>query len=998
MTSTLEPLDGVMDGPLKGPLETLWKAYEASAASSGATALRWSCEDWRLRHRLCVEMRQRVEAQGGTFLGGGWRSKTVRPYDGVLEVLGDLAAVSLEEDSALVDGYGVALINLLPSLASTPRLSHLTPFRSGLAEFALRQDRVGLAEFFWRRDASAFLISEQIRCLLDAAAAAAEGSARPSMLWLDDVQWADTKSLELLQLLLGYAVRRPVCIVLVSDRSETFLATPLETLSVLDDPPDPAEGLMEESGLRWEAWPEPRRRALEVVSVLCLPFDGAAWGRLMPDGNEPDVGDVQEWVERGLLRRVGRRAFRLGSSALRNALYGSLEAERRAWLHGRALELEGTDPLCADWHGESSRELTPQGAPDAGNEAVERTRRALERAWGLSALDLALPLAQRYIEAGTEDGVDGDLLFALLHYDAGQFDASDVHFGLALKQTESPSQRSMLTRLRGNNAVFGLGHLERGRQLLRSVLPRFEAIGLHREACFVRNSIAFTLFREGRLEEAVALENRSLEQLANSPEPGGLLESLLLLNTGRLHRQKGAADQALEHFEAAGQAGGSDLTPYLLQLLRATLAHLRGQRQEWVEAHREFSCCLELSRDLSGDGASYPMFRLLPALPGKLQEGCLTKGDQVELYLHLNLAITSGRAGYEPRSQAYFQGIERRWSFLGEPLRRLLESARAAALPQAGDEKAGGAPASRNFEAQANAAVAHYDELVETTQSPSPEVLAQSLADGQTVAWVQPVAGTAAVQSWVLCDPRHADAARRLSEEFNSYAAPRLRNVWILPQAADAFHGVDGGCPMVLQEAALKRGEEARLPALAPFHLKVQVADPAMDGSLSDLLEALQAQTGRSAVAMVANVVFGWDLAADPYAAIESFLASSVDHLVLGDRLLRKRHGQDAPANLLSFQPRLAIKASVVAQPSEVDGKPQHWLAVRSATARRLLKLNAATHAIVELCDGTRSGHVIAQELANQLAPGQDLSAQVGQCLRTLHRNKAICFVGAVRS
>lgn len=998
-------METIVAQSVKAPLEDLWRAYlRRGEPQPSSSVWRWVEADGLRRHRLWASLKERVEETGGVLFTGGWRYGLRRPYGGIAELVDEITGRQLEGNPALIESYGLALANLLPAMAATDRFRHVSVFRSGLAELVLRRDRVGLAEFFWRRDASAFLISEQIRFILDAATAAAEDTGQPAVLWLEAYHLADATCRTLVELLVSYGQRCPVLICLVSETDEVFQQgaggadiRASEQTSVAASNADMA-GF---AALAAEALP-----ALRSASVLSLPFSVRDWCRLL-DGQQPAaVAAMAETLERrGLLRSVGAERYLLASSPLRQALYGSLDAEERRALHGAALDIEREDCFCAAWHAAEAADFEVLAV---------HTRRALERAWGLSAFEEAFTFAEGYLRSieGSDEAkqVDGHFLLALLSYDAGDFRRADEHFGRALERAEDEGDRAMLRRLRGNNAIFGLGELQRGRELLESVLPRFEEIGLHSEASFVRNSIAFTLFREGRLDEAVAMETRSIEQLARSERPQALLEGILRLNTGRLFRRQGSVDQALAQFEAAGRAGGSDLTPYLLQLMRATLANLRSQRGDWAEAFREYFYCLELSRELSGEGASYPIFHLLPASTGKLPPGLLTRGDEVFLYLHLNLGITGARMGRDDLAATYFEGVRRRWGFIGEPLEVLLQGARTAAAndatdgvavpraaaPRATEEASSPSPADE-LTARTEAALTRYGTFVRRCEGG--EDLAGSIArwlvDGKSVALVRPLETTAAatpLSSLVLCAVDNVPLARRLSSEFNSYAAPKLRNLLTLAAGEAFLNGLDGDSPLMLQEVSIKGPCRHRLAALAPYHLRAQVSAPAVHGMHHQVLRALEAQTGLGAVASIAFLVFGWDLATDPVAALESFLVSSVDLLVLGDQVFEKTYGAEAPINLSPFKPRLSIKASIISRQTEASSEPTFLISVRSSTARKTFKLNRGTRPILDLSDGTRSVAEIVETLRPNYPAKVDLMAQVGRFLRTLHRGKAICF------
>ncbi|MCG8462212.1 MAG: tetratricopeptide repeat protein, partial [Holophagales bacterium] len=567
---------------------------------------------------------------------------------------------------------------------------------------------------------------------------------------------------------------------------------------------------------------------------------------------------------------------------------------------------------------------------------------------------------------------------------------------------------STLTRLIGYNAIFGLGELDRGRELLESVIPRYRALGLSREVASLRNSIAFTLFRQGRMDQALAMENEAIETVRRSGPRGDLLASLVQLNTGRLYRHLGYPERALDHFQAAKAAAGSDFTPYLLQLMRASLAHLLAQRGRWAAAARELHHCLLLSRDLSGENTSYPALRSLAQATGAMPPGRITRGDEAFLYLYLNLGIACAHAGLGDRAEAYLRGAEARWGFAGEDLRSLVRAARREAGRDPNSQSERGAlgglaqdgPEPPPDEEQVHleldrSLAAHRERIAEAPVEDLAASVAELLEAGKSVAVVEPVTHGGAVmmtESLVLCDPRAAELAARLSEELNTYTRPKLRSLLCLPRARELRGDLDPTLPLILQDAYLPAAERQRLAALSPYHLRAQVVDPEHGGLLHRIAERFEARTGIGVVATVAFYIFGWDLAVEPTRAVESFLASSIDRLVVGGRLLEKRHGAEAAENLLPFRPRLSIRTSVTrARNGDSEGE-RLMLAIRSSSARKWLELNPGTKALLDLCDGSRSTAEVAEAIGDGLSPAEDLVERTSHFLRRLHRQKAICF------
>ena len=210
-----------------------------------------------------------------------------------------------------------------------------------------------------------------------------------------------------------------------------------------------------------------------------------------------------------------------------------------------------------------------------------------------------LPGSSSRLRTATAQTVNGDLLLALLHYDAGQYETTEQHLSKALAAARADTyQGAVLERLLGYNAIFGLGDFERGRRIMESVLRGFEARGMQQEAGYVRNTIAYTLFCTRRFDDAVEMEKTALKLLEGSDRPGGFLYSVLQLNLGRLYRTLGFHGQALRLFRAGLEAPDAEQSPYMLLIFHTTLAQLYAARGEYERAFVAFQHCLGLARDL----------------------------------------------------------------------------------------------------------------------------------------------------------------------------------------------------------------------------------------------------------------------------------------------------------------------------------------------------------------------------------------------------------------
>ncbi len=654
-------------------------------------------------------------------------------------------------------------------------------------------------------------------------------------------------------------------------------------------------------------------------------------------------------------------------------------------LHGAALEIEGEDSYAAVWHAIRA---------ELREEVRRHSIKATEHAWAVSDYGSALTTAKQYVEAVNGDGsINSNLLMALLHYEAGQYAETERHLAEALKAGSDSAHHSILERLLGYNAIFGLGDFERGRGIMESVLRSFEARGLQQDAGYVRNTIAYTLFCTRRFDDAVEMERTALKLLENSDQPGGFLSSVLQLNLGRVYRTLGFHDQALRLFKNGLDAPNLEQSPYMLLIFHTTLAQFYSTRGEYAEAVAAFHHCLDLARDLELENASDPVLNSLSRHVGKPLTDRTTRGDEVFFYLYLNLALAYRRMGLNSRSEAYLAGMRGCWGFLGEDVWRAAEAVLDGAAPPAQESRRDVAV---EFAEEAVEAERRFEGL--TFEAAGAEGLARAVADALAEGKVVALAGPRSpgpnahgLGSLVLYDTREPQLAALVNAEVGAYGSPRARTALLLPEALSHFDGGVGPLPLVLQEATLKPSSREELRALAPYGSRVQVLSPEFDGLLFEILSEFAQRTGTGVLAALPFHLRGRDLAVTPSKALGAYLVSSIDHLVLGERLLAKRWGATAEQNLLPFRPRLSRNASIFRK-SGGEEQDSFLLLVRTWSFHNYLKLHREMRPILDLCDGQRTVAEIVRRLGAGSSPDARLEQKVCAFLRKLARQCAVVY------
>jgi tetratricopeptide (TPR) repeat protein len=950
---------------------------------------------------LSASFEQEVRKEGGVVITGSWREKLRRPLGGFLDLVNNLAAWVYPDQPELIGRYSLSLVNLLAAWRQVEPLRHTNELRSGLADFILRGDKAGLKHFYWKRDVSTWIVADLVHFTIDAAEAISEKTGQRTVLWLEDIHLADRLTLNSLRLLSCYSSRAPILI------CATGREIPESDQTSLLSSPNPW-GKIELGGKAGSAddpdlWladkiaPE-HVEYVQAASILGLPFTVSDWLGLVAEHLRDGANEsFESLVDKRVFRSIDKDHFTLSSAMLREVAYKSLDAERRRKLHEEALRIEQTDPFAAAWH-----------AAEAGliDEAARYSLRAMERAWVASDFDCAIGFAREHLDSANEPRqIDGDVLLALLEYDAGRYKETEQHLLAALRsQRPGGVEQNTIERLMGYNAIFGLNEFDRGREILESVLKNYEERGLEQRAHsgFVRNSIAFALFRVGRFDDAIEMERLGLELLENSAQPSGFLFSILQLNLGRLYRNLGFAEQAIARFKNAMEAPNSEFSPYMLLIFHCTLAHLHLKQQDYAQVLASYHDCFELSRDLELENAGYPVMNLLSRPVGSLS-ATMTRGDELFFYLYLNLAVSCRQLGLNDRAEAYMSGMRSNWKLLRGDVWRAAEAVLEAVTP-APPAQACDTPS--EFERELHDVENRFTDLVAEVASSDSLLagVADALADGKAVAVVAPRAvgaGVSLIDSLVLFDPREAALARRINAEVGvssgfyppsfGYCSPAARSALVLPEAIGWFNNLEP-TPLIFQEATLKLDYRTELSALSPYHVRLQVMSPEFDGILFEFLREFAKRTGIGILAAVPFHLRRRILSLKPEHALNSFLISPVDCLVVGDRLLEKRYGATAEQNLLPFRPRLSQQASIVEGPSNGEQQSTFLILIRSWAYHKGLRLRSEMRPIIDLCDGNRSVFEIVRALESRLQAGPELRELVCRFFRRLWRHGVVFF------
>ena len=181
---------------------------------------------------------------------------------------------------------------------------------------------------------------------------------------------------------------------------------------------------------------------------------------------------------------------------------------------------------------------------------------------------------------------------------------------------------------------------------------------------------------------------------------------------------------------------------------------------------------------------------------------------------------------------------------------------------------------------------------------------ARAVADGQVVGWFQGRMewGPRALGARsIVCDPRRADMKQILNAKIKRRESFRPFAPSVLGRAVGDWFEEDDDAPFMAQVFQVREERRALIPAVV--HVdgsgRLQTVHRAANPRFYGLIEAFEALTG---VPMVLNTSFNENepVVCRPEEALDCFLRTRMDRLVLGDHVI-ERVGADqaaAPANL----------------------------------------------------------------------------------------------------
>lgn len=946
--------------------------------------------------RLNNDLERTVREGDGLVLRAGWRQGLLRPFGALPEIVEELADWAHPRQPELLQRYGWSLINLLYPWRRSQAALPVGELRAGLADFVLRGDQTLIHQFFQKRSVRPQILSYLIQFVLAATAARPEAGAGGVWLVLEDAHRADELTVRALVLLNRYARHQGVPLTLVVEarriegtslrvlEEEADEWRPVHLVAVDYRPPAALTGRSREAV-----------EAQAAAAAFALPFRRRDWLELLdPPRRAVAEAVFEELAGSGDLRPTGGERWRFANGRTVEALVDACSGDQLRRWHRRLLDgEEGDDPFAAAWHCQQA---------DVA-ELRQRCLRAMERAWAVSAYDTALAYAEGALAAPEEAGdgnppVDGSLLLAMLHYEAERYAEADRHLRAALDQPRTGHDPMFLRYLLGYNTVFGLGDFALGIRILEEVLRHYDAAGDRRGAAYIRNSLAFAHFRSREVDEAIDLEQLALELIESAEVSDSFLLSILQLNLGRIYRNSGDPERALELFQRGLRVRRAEPSTHVLLLIHGTLGSLLAATGDLPGALAAYRHASELVRDMQVDSLKDQALAAFSHGVPELVPDRVVRTDALRYYIAFHLALICRRLGLGDRAEIYLAAIRAQAELLGGEVMQQVEAAFAGTPPGAASHGEPGPGEDEAFARSVGEALATLPDLISevTTREGLAPRIATALADGRTVAIVRPCslgAGAVWVESLVIYDPRRRDLAERVTAEIGGSHIPRATAALALPAAVGSFSSL-APVPLIQQTATLRPSARVDFAGLLPVGLGVQVLSPELDGLLFELTREFAARTGVGLLAAAPFHLWRRDLALTPRDGLSSFLVSSLDLLVLGDRLLCKTHGPTAAENLHGFRPRLSEEALVFPRP---DDDPGGALLIRikrrgGYATDDLLKLRAEVQPLLALCNGRLSIGDILQQAAPEQQAGVGAAERICGFLRDLWRRGALCF------
>jgi tetratricopeptide (TPR) repeat protein len=981
-----------------GADSTVTDANSAFSASTGVSSQLCIVSTQDKLDQALSSFRASMAHEPGALIWGAWRVEYKAPLAGFQQFLSGWVSQFSDQRPEVLHRYRRLLKTLLPDTSLPKHIADVKPFHAGLSDFVRHRDGSPLREYFRRREITHRIIADLVRLILNLADATTRATGQRVVIAFVNVERADRASLLAISLLARYANPRCFSIWVGGLTSEPLLEALNPTWAGWHQPSVPVPA--PETQTRDTLHSSLDARAYECLAILAAaaaPLTTGVWAELVGIDEGSLRPQVDAWNLLGVIDGSHISGWHLWPGRIARQLAQNLSIEQRAKLSCQLLKTQPNlqSPLVA-YHASlcGDREREYSALLDA-----------LIRSWSLGIYDQAHTDADRVIElrrALNRSEFNDQLLRAMLAYEAGDHAITDFELRSLLGRAaeaecslvdSGENDDTLLIHLIGHNAVFGLGQFKEGIECLKIALSGYEQAGMERHASYVRNALAFALFRTQSLDKVIQWEKDTLEGARRNSQRDTFIEGILRLNLSRLYYLQGDVDQAIEYVKNVLADPSVRQTAALLLLYHSKLAHYYLKRQDFRKSLAEILFLLDWCPTIHLDELDQSLLANL-AEPfhkqvGPVGEAEMLHGDRALLYLHYNLGIVCAKLGLTDLARATGQLVSSLAQVPGRGLAQkvleIIEREILTAAPAA-------AEAATAFEYQSLDNLGAHEALLE--QEATPQTAARLLREQKVLVWIVPKSAQRDFETindfLVLFDPRDEQSAR-VTSQLRGGADTCVA----LPAARELFVDKPAVAPYAMQPCQLRPELKTRFGGVGGSTCFVRIVTAEWDSALHDVLLQFYQETGCPFVSGAPFRGVTHDEASGVSSTLRRFMESSFEHLYFGRRYVQKRYGADAKENLYSLYPKLCNDVRLYSSPQAEASNSFYIVAEPQILHRtpKFYKFNARLRTLVENCDGQHTVAEILQRVQGELDDVAGLAHRSCDLLRTMRQQGLVQFL-----
>lgn len=237
-------------------------------------------------------------------------------------------------------------------------------------------------------------------------------------------------------------------------------------------------------------------------------------------------------------------------------------------------------------------------------------------------------------------------------------------------------------------------------------------------------------------------------------------------------------------------------------------------------------------------------------------------------------------------------------------------------------------------EAACRAAVLPHEAALRSSKPDDlPAFVARALADGAIVGWHQggaEIGPRALGQRSILCDPRRAENKDLLNAKVKYRESFRPFAPVVLAEHAAEYFDLSGESPFMLLVARVRRPEQIPAVTHVDGTARVQTVRREDHERLYRLIEEFSKLSGVPVLLNTSFNLAGEPIVETPADAVDCFLKSEMDLLVVGDVVIEKRHAELSRELARKHRELAEARKKIIAQENELE-------AIRQSRGWRLL-------------------------------------------------------------